>query len=122
MKTIEIKETITIFLSASFQIFISFVNIAVLVLLMFGSLASILLLYQMFPDTALILYEPLLLVFNVMFMLIKITGTLVLLFLLLYFIISIVDIFEDAKKDNELKRRKFMNEIVSKLKSEMKKK
>ena len=83
---------------------------------MFGSLASILLLYKMFPDTALILYEPFLLVFNIVFMLIKIAGAFIFLFLVAYFIISVVDLFEDIKKDNEVKRKKFIDEIVNKLK------
>lgn len=110
----------------SFGLLVTLINIFITVFFMFGAAAAIILLFKMFPETSLILMKPLLVVSLVIFKIFKIV------FLILYFLIvgygvmyffRLFDgLFSRQKKRMEKKKKKFMDDLVKKLKVEFNKK
>ena len=122
LKTKKVKESISNIINVFFRLYINFAYLCITVFLIMGATASILLSYKMFPDTALYLYGPFLLVFNILLAIFKSIFIILFVLAVVYIVLSAVDIFEDKEKNYESKRKKFMNEIVSKLKKELKNK
>lgn len=121
-----IKECIKTSISLFLNLLIALVEICVKVLLIFGATAAIILLYKMFPDVAQTLMEPMSVVFSVI---LKIFEIFLVIFFLLaygYFIIILFEIGGEGinRIENRTKERKkkFMNDLVKKIKRGIKNK
>ena len=110
----------------SFGLLVTLINIFITVFFMFGAAAAIILLFKMFPETSLILIKPLLVVSLVIFKIFKIVFW-ILYFLIvgygvMYFFRLFDGLFSRQKKRMEKKNKKFMDDLVKKLKVEFNKK
>jgi uncharacterized membrane protein YuzA (DUF378 family) len=107
-----------------FHIGVGIINVGITAFLIFGAFASILLLQNMFPDVYLILYKPMVIIFRLLFQMLKAVYFFLLGLAALYLIITIKDIFnkqiKKREKERELDRKKFMDQVVKRLKMENK--
>ncbi len=108
--------------SLIFHFGVSIVNIGVTVLLIFGAAASIMLLYNLFPDMYLLLSGPMQSIFLLILFILKIVGVLLIISICFLLIFYVVSFFEDQQrkinKKKEVDRKKFMDQVVRRLKTE----
>lgn len=119
-KLIRIKESIKTTIHIFFQLLVTLVDICVTVFIIFGALAAIIILYKMFPNVALTLMEPMVVVFSFILRIFQIFVVILYLFLFGYLVIIIGEIFEEKRKKREKQKQKFMDDLVKKLKREIK--
>ena len=104
-----------------FYYFTAFIDIIFKVILLIGALTSMTLLYKMFPDIAIPIYTALLPVFEIFLFIFKIMILLLLVFLLVFVYFSFEKMGNDMIKKREKRKKEFMNELIIKLKKEIKK-
>lgn len=115
----KIKESIGNIFHSFFVLLGTIINIFITVFIMFGAAAGIILLYKMFPETALILMKPLLVVSLVIIKIIQITIAVLFLLSIIYLVMYVIHFFDEQQKrlnkKRELDRKKFMDEVVRRL-------
>ncbi len=106
----------------TFLVVIALVDLLFKLLIFIGALVSIVLLFKLFPDIAKTIYEGI-------FPMFQIIGYLLIAFLVILFFLAIMflcswtqKLFKDVEEKHKLKGKKFMDELVIKLKKELKKK
>ena len=92
-----------------------------MVFIVFGAVSSMLLLYKLFPEIAIILFAPSFIICEVLYKIFLILAIGLVFFICIYLSIYILEWFEKEKKKQELKKKQFMEEIVKKLKGNIKK-
>ncbi len=121
----KLKENIKNIISFLFNLLVIFANVAITVIFMFGAISSLILLYKLFPETALTIFKPLL-TLSVMFLkIIKFLIYLILTFGFIYWVFLVHDLIKKTIKESkikmEIKREKFLNELAKKLNKRSKK-
>jgi polyferredoxin len=97
-------------------------RIGIMVFIGFGAIASMLLLYKIFPETATILFAPLIIIFEVLYKIFLVLLTGILVFGSAYLIICLSEFFKKETKKQELKKKQFITDIARELKKDSKKK
>lgn len=116
MKSMEkIKRVLGEITNESFHFLINLVEIVFKIIIIFGSITSMILLFKMFPGTALLIFKPLTMVFKTLFLIFKIV--LFIFFLSGYFFI-ILWVYTEGKEI----RKRYLDEVVNELKKRLKKK
>ncbi len=95
----------------------SFANIFISVFLLIGATCSIILLYKLFPSTAIPLLSSFLPVFKIILYLILGSLVFACIFFYIFYIGSLV---KEQNKQSEQQRKKSISEIVNRLKKEIK--
>lgn len=108
--------------SSSFDLLVTLTNVCIRIFIIFGSVAAILLLYKMFPDLALTILKPMSTIFSLIIKIVKVVAVFLGVSLYAYIIISLTEYFDKLKKEREAKKKKFMDDLVKKLKREIKNK
>lgn len=110
-----IREIIEKSISTVLDFIIFGFNVLLTFFMVLGSIASMVLLYKMFPDTALIFLKPMFLVLD--FFTTFLQASLILLFILGlgYLWILIGDYGKRIHKRREIDRKKFLDEVVRKI-------
>lgn len=122
----KLKKSIKEIISFLFNLLVGIVNVAVTVILIFGAMASLVLLYKLFPETALTILKPLF-TLSVMFLtIIKFLIYLLLTWMFIYVIFLIYGLMKKTIRElniqKEIKREKFLNDLAKKLNKKGKKK
>ena len=124
-KLVKIIKSIEKSISSVFLFGVSIINVGITILLIFGAASSIILLRKLFPYMYLLLSVPMVAVYSIIFTIIKVTGVVIIILLSLYLIFNIKALFERQekrfKKKRELDRKKFMDQVLKRLKMENKK-
>jgi len=97
-------------------------RIGIMVFIGVGAIASMLLLYKIFPETATILFAPLIITFEVLYKIFLVLLTGILVFGSAYLIICLSEFFKKETKKQELKKKQFITDIARELKKDSKKK
>ena len=91
------------------------------IIVLMGSFAALILLYKMYPDTGMILIEPLIDIFIFVIKIIKIIAFFIIILSIIYLITLFKQIFNESDKKREIKREEFLNKLACKLKRKMNK-
>ncbi len=118
----KVKGIIGQIISWGFNFIVSIVNILITFVILFGALASTVLLYKMFPDTALIYLKPMILILS-LFMKIFYVSLFILATLgACYLVFEVMGCFKRMDKKRDIERKKFLDDVVKKITREMKNK
>ena len=115
----EIKNFAESMIEATFRFFVGIVNILITLCLFLGAGASLILLSKMYPDIFLTVLDGVSPIFIMLLYIVKATIVVLCLSLCVYLIMYI---FRKAQNVQDIERKKFMNDLVKKLKREINKK
>jgi len=110
-----IQKLLSTFIKGLFEIFIDIIHISVTIIYIVGAIVSLILLIKLFPETAILITNPLYSIFRFIFQIIK--GLLYLILILGsgYFAIVLYDFVNIFKKKRKINCEKFLNELAKKL-------
>lgn len=109
-------------ISAIFIFCFDIVKVAIVALLAMGSLASMVLLHKLFPDSALYIIGIFTPIFNVLWLIFEIVIVAGILMVFIWAVFSSALLLLRNKDKKDSNHKKFMNELVIKLKKELKNK
>lgn len=115
------KESIQKLILGFFQLLVVIVDICITIFLVVGSAAAIIILCKMFPDTALIFMNPLISVFSFILKIFYMIVIILILLLYGYINIAAVELTRKIIGKREKERKRFLDNVVKKLKKELKK-
>ena len=108
-----------------FRLFADFIDLGIKIIIMFGAICSMILLYKMFPETALIAFRTFGVVINILFNFLRVFFAGIIICLYVYVVLHLFqffcDIIEEKKKKNSARKKRFMDHLVKKIKKELKK-
>jgi hypothetical protein len=108
-----------------FRLFADFIDLGIKIIIMFGAICSMILLYKMLPETALIAFRKFGLVINILFNFLRVFFAGIIICLYVYVVLHLFqffcDIIEEKKKKNSARKKRFMDHLVKKIKKELKK-
>lgn len=107
---------------AVFRFIVIVINLLITFFMLLGALASGVLLYKLFPETALIFLKPLILVLDLFTTLIQASVVLLTFLGVCYLFLILESHFKKLKKKREMERKKFLDEVVGKINEKSRKK
>ncbi len=114
-KSKKIKEVIKETISFVFNFIITGVNLMITIFLLFGAFTSMVLLLKMFPETALILLKPAILVFDIFMNFFYVAVFILLILGMIYLVFELVDIIRRIDNKRDMERKKFLDDVVKKI-------
>lgn len=120
------RKSMEVAISATWKLFVALFNICIVAFLLFGGAAAIILLSKMFPETALTLTEPMKVVALFMYKMLKIVLITLFIFVAIWDVSYIIEMLKNSgderKKRWQEDRKKFMDEVIVKVKRGLNKK
>lgn len=111
----EFEELIRLVMKGVFSILITILNFLIYITVIIGSIASLILLIKLFPETAILITKPLYSILIFIFQIIKALVYSILTLILIYLIYQCYNLVEILRKKREINREKFLNELAKKL-------
>lgn len=118
----KIEKSIVDLIGFMFNFVIAIFELVITVIIAFGAIAAFFLLYKMFPDTALLLFDPMFLILGILSKILWAGAITVLILFVILVIVLVAQLIDEREKKMKIRRNKFIDEIVEKLKKGNKKK